>query len=380
MTPPQEVWLFAISLVVFWLLVYLLNRAIPFKKYGFRVEPFLIRYESRRFKAFLENSSKKNRLFWKTFSNIGIALALGLMIFALFFLTDNLTKFFTPGEVGSRVVPVLPGLTLRLYWLPYLILAVVVAAVTHEAAHGIVARIEGVSIKSAAAFLLAIFPGGYVDLDQKEFETSSTTSKLRMISAGSAINLSTWFLVFLTISGLFVQSPSGIVVIEVLEGGPLERAGLRRWDVIYAVNDTPIQTYQDLSVFMANVTPATRLLLSTSRGSVPINAAPDPDEPGRAIIGIRSPVVLYYPSRLGLGFFWDVQLYTALNWMFILLTSLAVFNMLPIPLLDGDKFLRYFLQSFTKKDKLMKTFLNTVSLFLVAANMVLSVGSGLFPF
>jgi len=130
---------------------------------------------------------------------------------------------------------------------------------------------------------------------------------------------------------------------------------------------------------MVNVKLGDRLILSTNRGDMPITMTSVANEPNRTAIGL-SRGMLYYPSRLGLGFFWDVQLYTALNWMFILLTSLAVFNMLPIPLLDGDKFLRYFLQSFTKKDKLMKTFLNTVSLFLVAANMVLSVGSGLFPF
>jgi Zn-dependent protease len=128
---------------------------------------------------------------------------------------------------------------------------------------------------------------------------------------------------------------------------------------------------------MANVTPGDRLILGTSRGDRPITSSFDPDDPERAIIGITS-FMPYYRSRLGLGFFWDTQLYTTLNWMFVLLANLAIINMLPIPLFDGDRFLQYFFQKYGKG--WMKTFFNVISLFLITTNMALSMTSGLFPF
>ncbi|MEM2110372.1 MAG: site-2 protease family protein [Candidatus Bathyarchaeia archaeon] len=394
MASDQEIWVFAITLLVFWLLVYWLSKVIHLEKYGFRINPFFIRYESQRFKAFLYKASEKRRIFWKIFSNLSIVVGSGLVIFAFFFLSENLSKFIISlisslisGEVGgggvgggTPVVPIIPGVTLHLYWLPYLLLAIVIAAVMHEVSHGIVALVEGVNVKSAGAFFMAIFPGGFVEPNEEELEKSPTTSKLRIISAGSTINVLSGVLAFLILSTIFIQTSSGIVIIDVSKDGPLERVGLRRWDVIYSLNGTAIRSIYDVAVFMVNVTPGEKLILGTSKGNISLNAACDPADPKRAIIGILSPALPYYPSRLGLGSFFDVQLYLSLNWMFIIFVNLAIFNMLPVPFFDGDKFIQYLFRRFTKEGNTIKKFLNGLSLFLIIANMVLSLRSGLFPF
>ena len=378
MPSQMEVLVFGAGLLVFWLFVNLLDRTLPLEKYGLKVSWVFIKHESQRFKAFIGKMSEKRPKVWRAFSNLSLGLGVGLLIFSMYFLSDNLLKFVRPGGVGSPVVPIVPGLTIRVHWLPYFVLAFLVAALTHEIAHGIVARLEGVRVESAGLFLALVPPGGFVELDEKELESSSTVSKMKILSAGSSINLLTGLLVFLVISLVFVGAPSGIVVMDVLEDGPLERAGIHRWDVIYAINGTQIRTIRDLGELMVNVTPGDGLILGTSRADLPISSASDPDETDRAIIGIVSSMP-YYESRLRLGFFWDTQLYTTLNWMFVLLANLAIINMLPIPFFDGDKFVQYFFQKYGKKGW-MKTFFNAVSLFLIAANMALSVTSGLFPF
>jgi membrane-associated protease RseP (regulator of RpoE activity) len=374
-----EVWVFAAGLLVFWLFVHLLDKTLSLKKYGIKVSLVVIKYESERFKAFLYKASQKGRKLWKVFSNLSMALGAGLLIFAMYFLSENLLRFVQPGGDGSPVVPILPGLTIRVDWLPYFILAFLVAALTHEAAHGIIARVEGVNIKSAGLFFALVQPGGFVAPDEEELEKSSTASKMRVLSAGSSMNLLVGLLAFLAISLLFFRAPSGIVVIELLENGPIEQAGLQRWDVIFAVNGTRIGTPNDLDEYMANVAPGDQLVLSTSRGDVPVIAASHPEKPGKAIIGFVS-YMLYYPSRLGLGYFWDTQLHTTLNWVFLLLVNLAIVNMLPIPLLDGDHFLNYFLQKYARKNNWIRMFFNAASLFLIATNMALSIESGFFPF
>ena len=378
MTSQTEILTFAAGLLVFWLFVNLLHKALSLERYGLKLSWVFIRYDSQGFKAFIEKASQWRPKAWRAFSNLSLGLGVGLMAFSIYFLSDNLVKFVKPGGVGSPVVPVLPGLTIQVHWLPYFVLAFLLAALTHEIAHGVVARLEGVRVKSAGLFLAVVQPGGFVEPDDRSLEDSPTVSKMRILSAGSSINLLTGLLVFLLLAVMFFGAPSGVVVMGVLEDGPLERAGVQRWDVIYAINGTQIRTTQDLGELMDNVTPGDRLVLSTSRGDLLMASGSDPDDPDRAVIGITSSMP-YFVSRLGLGFFWDTQVYTTLNWMFFLLVNLAIISMLPIPLFDGDRFLQYFLQKYGKGDQ-MKMFFNAASLFLIVANMALSMTSGLFPF
>ena len=48
------------------------------------------------------------------------------------------------------------------------------------------------------------------------------------------------------------EIPMGIQIADVMKGGPAERAGLRAGDIIYKVNDTLIQSFDDLSDIIDN--------------------------------------------------------------------------------------------------------------------------------
>lgn len=368
----EEGYLFALLLLLFWLAVYMLSKILPLKKYGIYVKPFFIKYESERFRRFLYKSSGKWKILWKFLSHLNVFLGLGLMIFSLIFLLGNLAEIFLVGMRGTVIVPVIPGFTLSLYWLPYFLAAIIIAVFIHETAHGIIALTEGVQVKSAGAFILAFFPGGFVEIDEEELKQLPYTSKIRIFSAGVASNILGGLLIFLILSCLFVQTPSGIVVLNVLEGGPLDAKGIGRWDVIYALNGTPIHTFQNLVTFMVDVKPGESLIISTSKGNITIVTASSPENASRGIIGIMFPSLPYYPSRLGLGFFWDVQIYLTLDWLFVVLVNVAIFNMLPIPLLDGDRFIQCLLEKFADKGNLVKKFFNFLSLFLIVINMALS--------
>lgn len=368
----REEYAFLLSLLIFWVLIYVLSKLLFLDKYGLQVKPLFIKYNSGAFKKILYKYSSKWRGMWKIFSYISVFLGLGLILFAIIFLSLNLAEILSFGGHEAAITPIIPGVTLSLYWLPYFLVSVVIAVFIHEAAHGILALSEGVNVKAAGILLLAIFPGGFVEIDEKELTRLPYASRMKIFSAGASLNMLAGLIVFLLLSSLFIQNPSGIIVLEVLEGGPLNRAGIGRWDVIYALNGTPIHTYQDLTSFMSNVKPNNRLVLSTSKGNITIVAAPNPNDPHRAIIGIVSPILTYYPSRLGLGFFWDIQIYLTLNWLLLILINVAVFNMLPIPLLDGDNFIQCLLEKVGVKGKVLRKILNALSIFLIAANIFLS--------
>src|SRR4030066_2308118 len=148
---------FLIGLAVFWIVLYVLAYVFHLEKHGLQVEPAFFMFKSKALNSFLDRVANRRRALWLVLSNIGLAFSIGLMVFSIYILTNNLIQFSLP--TISRAAPLtllIPGLTIRLYWLPYFFLAVVIMMLFHAVAHGMVALSEGIPILSSGvlAFLL----------------------------------------------------------------------------------------------------------------------------------------------------------------------------------------------------------------------------------
>ena len=361
-----------IALATFWITVFIVDRILHLEKWGFELKPAYLMYRSGALKRFIERLSGWRRFLWMILGNMGLAFGVGLMVFCIYFMVNNLLRFLRPeagGIAAAPVLPILPGITIRVYWLPYFFISVIFLFIIHEAAHGVIALLEKIPVKSAGFFLVLIMPGGFVEPDEKVFEKAPKISKLRVLSAGSSANLISGLLILLLMTSLYVPA-SGILVQETLAGGPSEKAGIRQWDAIYAVNETKISSIFDFSEYMANVKPGQTLILETSSGIHKVITTESSD--GRAIIG----VILfpgYYRSRLGLSHLVDVHLYLTLYWINLLSINIAIINMLPLYPFDGERFLYYILEGATRRWKReLRIVINAFSIGLLAANMVLS--------
>jgi membrane-associated protease RseP (regulator of RpoE activity) len=359
---------FLLGLLLFWIVVYALSQLLHADKHGFKIFPFFLTYRSEKFKGMIGRISRKNTLLWKTLSNVGIALAFGLMIYSAYFLFSNLLKFFLPAVESVPVVPVIPGVTISLDSLPYFFVAVAIVVLLHEFAHGVSAVAEKVAVKSAGLAVMLAFFGGFVEPEEKSFEKTSRTSKLRILGAGSAVNLATGLLVIILLASLFAPS-AGVLVNSTLANGPAARAGVQRFDVIQAVNNKTIKSLQDLSAYLANVTPGSNLSIEVNNHLVTVTTE---NLSGRAIIGIYG--LDYYPSRLGLNRITTANSYLTLYWTFIAAFSVAVFNMLPAFPFDGEKFLYYSLADHVEeKNRLrLRILINVIFLGLLVSNVILS--------
>ena len=359
---------FLLVLLLFWIVVYGLSQLLHAEKHGFKIFPFFLTYRSEKFKDMIGKISGKNRLLWKTLSNVGIALAFGLMIYAAYFLFSNLLKFFLPVVESVPVVPVIPAVTISLDSLPYFFVAVAIVVLLHEFAHGVGAVVEKVIVKSAGLAVMLAFFGGFVEPEEKSFEKTSKTSKLRILGAGSATNLVTGLIVIILLASIFAP-PAGVLVNSTLANGPLARAGVQRFDVIQAINKTQINSLQDLSAFLAKVTPGSNLSILVNNHLVTIKTE---NLSGRAIIGIYG--LDYHPSRIGLDRITTANAYLTLYWTFVAAFSVAVFNMLPAFPFDGEKFLYYSLADYVKeKNRLrLRVLINVIFLGLLVSNVVLS--------
>jgi len=374
---------FLLGVGIFWIVLYALSRVVRLDKHGLEVKPFYFMYKSKALNRTLDNWAKKRRKLWLVLSNISIAFGVGLMVFSVYFLINNLLKFIYPIGVAAPIFPVVPIITIRLYWLPYFLVAVVVVILTHELAHGVIARLEEIPVLSTGVLAAVVLFGAFVEPDEEQFEKASVLSRLRMLAAGSSTNLVTALFVFLLISGLFAP-PAGVLIHEVVPGGPMDQAGFQNWDVILAINNQTLSTHIDFSEYMKGVKPDENLTLTVLHDNreikMNITTIAAEENKSRAIIGVFQ-VSTYSPNRLGLDQYTGVHLFWALFWIHILSLSVAIFNMFPLYPFDGERFLYYPLEKLVGKQKLkIRKMLNVLFLGLLAGNMILSfVRYGLIP-
>ncbi len=359
-------------LLLAWTALYLLCRHLPLKRLGLEINPLYLTYKTGRFNDFLKKTAARNPQFWKVVSNIGIALAVGEMISALYLLGNNLFNFLYAPQRAGPVFPALPGITISLQWFPYFLIAAGLAITAHEVAHGVVASLEGIAVKSAGIFIAPITFGGFVEPVEEEFERSRLVARLRMLSAGSLANLGLGLLVTLIATGLFVPN-SGVLVMAVGTDGPAYGAGIRPWEVIYGINGTSIGNLVDLAVFMDRVKPGDFLVVETTSGARGFRTEANPENTSRGVMGVYN-LIDYFGLRVeGVSPQFTYQINLALYWISLIMTSLAIFNMLPLFPLDGEAYVHSLLKEKVKKNlKAVRIALNGVCFCLLAFNVALT--------
>lgn len=365
-------------IVAFWVMLYILAKVFAWEKRGIIVEPFYLMLKTSFLNERLNFFSKNRERIWRVVWNIGIIVAFGQMGFIIYFLSSNIIELVNRTPQAAGMVPILPGITISFETLPYFIIALAIVLITHEFAHAIAGLVDNIPLKSAGLFFVFIVGGGFVELDEEKLEQSSLRTKLRVFSAGSSTNIAVWglvtllFLNFGAIMSPFYDGPSGIIVSGVIEDGGASQADMKKWDVIYSINDQPIKDVNDLAEFMSKVKPGTILILSTDRGDVGVETKPHQQDPKRALLGIYP--FPYYESRLGIApKELPYHLYWTGYWTSTLLLWIAIFNMLPLFPLDGDKMIYSLVSSKSKKAaRIVRVSVGGVFLAIVVMNMVLS--------
>jgi membrane-associated protease RseP (regulator of RpoE activity) len=326
----------------------------------------------------LDFISRKRERFWRRVWNIGVILAFCQMTFIIYFLSSNLLElaYRTPQAAGMIVL--LPGVTVSLETLPYIIAALALVLLTHEFAHALASITDGIPLKSSGLFFALVFPGAFVELDEEKLEKSTLPTKLRVFASGSSANIAAWLLVsllltnFSTSISLAYQESSGILVSGIVDGGNA-RSELRRWDVIYAIDGHPIDDVDELSRFMSGLRSGTIVSVKTDRGIVNVETRPHPQNSSRALLGIY-PFKYYKPALGLLPKELPYHLYWTEYWSSALLLWIAIFNMLPMYPLDGGKIVDSLVSSRSKSAaRIVKVGLSTVFMVIVGLNMALSI-------
>ncbi len=353
--------------------------------------PFLIMIKTQRLNALLTRLGKRIP---RAFFNLGVIVAFIGMGFGFWMFGDNLLKFFTtPNAQGAGgVVPIIPGVTVTGLPLVYLMIGLAFALITHEFAHGLASAKDNIPIKSSGLLFLLVLFGGFVEPDDEVFEKqASPKDRMRLLAAGSYSNLIFAFIVmillanFSSLTSIGFNPPSGAYVYDTVPGTPAAGA-LQIGDVIVGLNETSIDRWADVSVFMNQTLAGSNLTIETLRGNFTITLGASQSNASKGYIGIYG--ADYWEPRPGWEWIPGGSMYVfhsqqILVWSFIILFSLALFNLLPIPALDGDKLLSNALSLKIKNEKTVRRIMwpvRILALSIIVLSIVLSLwfGKGLF--
>ena len=336
--------------IAIWAIISIAWWAFRADRFGITGPPLYLIYRTTKLNRWIEKISNISTTGWRVIWNLGIVTGVGLMAFIFYQLAQNLLNLFykSPQAVSIQPIVPLPGLFVSFETFPYLVLALSVVVVTHELSHGIASLVEKIPLKSTGAFFAHILMGGFVEPDEEHLSKASNVAKLRVFAAGSFTNvvIGIVFILLLsnfaaTIAPFYTITPTGVSIGSIPNNLPAHTSGLQAGDIVTSINGTTITSINDLRTYMNNVLPGNVVVIGTIRGNFPVKTVTDPNNATHAVIGISGLTdnIAYGPKLPFLSADLPNILLHSEFWLSVVLTSVAMINMLPMYPFDGDKFL-----------------------------------------
>lgn len=304
----------------------------------------------------------------KTSLLLALSVFIGMSLFYAFFIPKALE--FVPrfiGYVTGRIatapepiavpVPLLFSLT---DLVPYLLISIAIAVSIHEIMHAVVALREGVSIKSWGIGMFFLIPLAFVELDEKEFNSSPPKTRINIVSAGVLGNAMLTALAVIAIiainllAPIFMGTPTQAVIVYSVDCSicdipscPAAIAGIGEGDVIISINSSKIYSQSQVVEILSRASIGDNLTVEvcssngTCRNITLALIAQKSDSPGRPCLGIKfgDTLVFIRDSRVR-RIPWLESFITLLYFVYIFNFSLFMLNAVPLFITDGALFLR----------------------------------------
>ena len=343
-----------IYVLIAWVVILAIAKALKLEKHGFTIKAYSLTYKNTQVQSVLSKMLTRTKRGIRVFADVSVIAGFLMMGFAFWFLLSNISNFFVEPTEFAELTVLIPGVTLTsASAILYFLLSIPIVLVIHEGAHGIVATLEKIKIKTGGfAIFIALF-AGFVEPDEEEFDKAKKISKLRVIGAGATSNVLFAFVLgaILLTNPLFAlilpepflewfyDAPDGVGIISIIEGSGAEKAGLQKNDVITGIDGIPIITPVDFQ--KADLKPGDIVTVTVQRDGqllqLPVEIMPSPDDPDKGLVGIMRDSAFYKPVYNFIE--WDPQVSMFLLWLWMISFFIGIINMLPLPILDGGKFI-----------------------------------------
>ena len=344
-----------IYVLIAWFIIFGIAKISKLDKRGFEVKPYSLTYRNKNVQLVLSRILGRTERATRLFSNTSVVLGFIMMGAGFWYLISNLSNFFVKPASFAEMTVLIPGVTIQSSTnIAYFLLAVPIVLVMHEGAHGIVATLEKIKIKTGGfAVFIALF-AGFVEPDEEEFAKAKKISRLRVIGAGATSNVIFSFV----IAGLLLFNPSfalimpdgirnllyseplGVPVVSVLPDSGAQKAGMQKNDIITEINGIHIALPQDFA--KVKLKPGETAMVTVTRSNqtlhIPVLTTASKDNPKVGMLGIMRAALPSYQPVVPYYIHWSPSAFMFLLWLWMLSFFIGIFNMLPLPILDGGKF------------------------------------------
>jgi membrane-associated protease RseP (regulator of RpoE activity) len=369
---------------------------IIFRKKIDRQAKIIFLYRMKWGLKWMDKVASKRREWIILLGYIGMGAGFVGLVVISYVLIKNLIDLITTPAASSGVSLVLPGLNIPgvgvldfSYWL----IVIFVVAVTHEFAHGVVARAHKIEVKNTGLVLFGPIIGAFVEPNEKKLRRQKDFKQYSVLAAGAFTNvvlalvaLVLFKLAFIPLQETMIE-PTGFAFDSYYgENMPVEKAGIPTGKLINSINGKEIKNFETFSEDLFCMKPGDKLTLTSENKDYNIELADSPDKPGKAFLGISSirnefDIKEKYQSGVWKYLYYALDWWNGfLKWFFILSLGIGLFNLLPLPIVDGGRMTQIFLRKLKGEERGDKAYkrISIFFLFVLLLNLVFPFLAGLF--
>jgi len=309
---------------------------------------------------------------------IGIGAAYVGLVFISYIILKNLYDLIFVPNTASGVSLVLPGINVPgmgvlPFW--YWLISIFIIALVHEFSHGIVAKAQGIQIKNTGLVFLGPIIGAFVEPDEKKMAKDSDIKQYSVLAAGPFSNILLALVALLLLSVVFtplltaMTEPTGFTFDAYYnESYPFAQAGISPGTLITGINGITLTEFTPFSEELACLKPGDRMVVNTPHKNYTLTLAANPQDTQKGFLGImqiHNELQTKPAYREGLGKIaytlvdWVSSL---LRWLFLLSLGIGLFNLLPLPIVDGGRMMQVSLWKIKGKENGNKWY-NKISMF-----------------
>ena len=287
---------------------------------------------------------------------IGAGVGFVGMVFISGVLIKNLYDLITVENAASGVSLVLPGANvpgvgILPFW--HWLFAIFLIAVVHEFSHGVVARAHKIEVKSSGLVLFGPIIGAFVEPDEKKMSKADDIVQYSVLAAGAFSNI---LLSLIALGLLFavspleqsMRTPVGFTFDAYVSPDlPIAVAGIEPGSVITGADGAVVTTFADLQKTLDTKKPGDTIVLKTDGVEKAIVLAANPADATKPFLGITNihdtfDVKPEYAGGLSYVYAVVHEMGEFFKWVFLLSMGIGVFNLLPLPIVDGGRMVQTF--------------------------------------
>lgn len=342
---------YAIGFIIVYVVAFLLR-----KKSFISFEGIVIMLKTERLRGVIDRIASISPNFWKKFTNLLMPVGVFFIIIMVISVLYSLKLMYSHPTVSLILPGVdIPGSPLYIPFGTGLV-ALATVMIIHEGGHGVLARVEKISIDSVGLLLLAVIPGAFVEPNQDEIKKANGISKLRIYFAGPMANIILCIIALVITSGIggFIASEhlytsDGMEISSVVPGSPAQGV-LSEGMVITQINNKTTNNYTSYLEALNNTHIGEKINVTTNTGHYSITLASSPSNATKAYMGVRSGEhkIITDEAKSKYGTWLPAILPTIdelFSLIFILNFAVGTFNLLPMKPLDGGLILEEILKA-----------------------------------